>query len=642
MLLTQTRLPTLVLLWAPLAVMPFLLTLRWDAMVAPNEEPKWFVLVVFGLILAIAGCFHTHLSCRARPETRNSVQKTGLTFPGFLFTVFFLGIALGVTYATNVQDGIIRFAFWCSGGLTFWAISLASREGANYLHRLQATLSLSALLLCLFFWWGFLVDFKDPNFDKFASFSRIGHFNFTADVLMVLIPTLTWTVITQRSRIIRLGAGFSLASSLFMLLMSGSLGGMGGLLGGGLVSLGLYLSPRRRSNPPSGQARPRSKRYLLFASVALVTCLVGRWAYMEMPKEYREQIFVRGTWWEAPKPESLTNAKAPPPIASFWFAILPYLGSRTPMWAATTGMVTARPWLGFGTGSYLTEYPNFSKRYDLFGDYETFGVKIKTNPHNILLQLASENGIPLALLFVGLYVWLSARVLLKAWREPSALWLCGAWMICALGLDAQVNHIFFNPASLFMAAVGLGLLYGQLERESATALMLPVCPLWRSPLMPLLITLIATFVASVPLRWIISEHYVAEASRPGTSSLSRSPIFQRLAWETALKWFPSNVQAIFGMAVLDLEQGRTTDAETKLLQFLALYPHHSYALNLLATLQAGSGRLDEAEQNLLKSMRLEPDSVTVRENLDVVRKAKEEGQKTGPSPSDNPPSAPDR
>ena len=45
------------LLWAPLVAMPFMLNLRWQAMVAPNEEPKWAVFVLLGLVLPWRGLF---------------------------------------------------------------------------------------------------------------------------------------------------------------------------------------------------------------------------------------------------------------------------------------------------------------------------------------------------------------------------------------------------------------------------------------------------------------------------------------------------------------------------------------------------------------------------------------------------------
>ena len=135
------------------------------------------------------------------------------------------------------------------------------------------------------------------------------------------------------------------------------------------------------------------------------------------------------------------------------------------MWASTTGMIADHPLKGLGTGSFLFEYPAYSKRYDLFADFETLGMKVKTNPHNVLLQIGADNGLPMMLLFLGLYLWLLLKVLMEAIREPSAFWLCGTWALTAAGLDALVNHVFFNPASLFLADMTIGLYYGRLHGQ---------------------------------------------------------------------------------------------------------------------------------------------------------------------------------
>lgn len=620
-----------VLAFAPLLAMPFILNLRWDALIAPSEEPKWFVLVLLGLVMAITGSWVIFQQCRdTAPAPAGIIKKRGLSVVGIFFLVFFAGLAGGVFHATNPSEGINRLVFWSAGGMVFLATARASRTLPGYDRYLAMALSASAFWLCAHFWYGFFVDFRTPGFDKFIHFSLIGHFNFTADVLIVLIPLLTWVVLTETSRWIKWVAGFSLATSVFMLVISGSLGGMGGLLAGGLLAGGLGLT--RRLTGGTRMARSSLKRILGMAMLAaLVLMFVGHWVYREMPKEYRDQIFLRGEWSTAPSGQDFAKARALPPLAPFWIAITPYLGSRTPMWAATTGMVAERPWLGFGTGSYLSEYPGFSKRYDLFRDFETLGVSVKTNPHNVLLQIAAENGLPMMMLFAGLYLWLLVGVMRQAWKEPNAFWLCGVWALWAAGLDAQVNHVFFNPASLFMAALGFGLWRGRLPLIQPAVSFSP-CRLWRFPITPVLAGLVSLAIASYPLRWVMSEYYVGEAMRLGASNPPVTPRHILSSWETALSWSPGNVLALYGLGVTHLNLGQAQQAETYLQQFLALSPHHSAGLNLLANLQAGSGRLDEAEKNLLEALRLEPDATTIRENLEALRAARAE----------NPPANPDK
>ena len=543
-----------------------------------------------------------------------------LSLPGLFFFLFFMGLALGVTYAINRDEGVNRLAFWCAGGLTLWATARASSNERGFIHHLQCALSISAFILCAHFWYGFLVDFRHPDFNKFVQFSRIGHFNFTADVLMVLIPLLAWTLLTQTTAWIRALSGFSLATSLFMLVTSGSLGGMGGIAAGacmaGLLGLVSRLSLKKQTFS-AFKIKP-----LILA--LLGAGLAGYWAYRAIPNEYRDQMFMRGEWSDAPKPADYAKAKTLPPLAPLWMAITPYLGSRTPMWAATSGMVAERPWLGFGTGSYLYEYPGFSKRYDLFGDYETLGVRIKTNPHNILLQLAAENGLPLTLLFAGLYLWLMAKVMRQAWQEPTAFWLCATWALWAVALDSQVNHVFFNPASLFMASLGMGLWYGQLPGRIDQP-SIALYPLWQSPITSVLVSLTALTIASYPLRWVVSEYYVAEAGKLATSDPPTSSRKIVLAWSNALKWGPNNPSGLYGLAGFYLQHRQTAQAEHTLLEFLKLSPNHSVGLNLLATLQASAGRLDEAEKTFTKVLHLEPDATVARQNLEELQKTRQQG-----------------
>lgn len=613
-----------ILLWAPLVAMPLMLNLRWNAMIAPNEEPKWFILVSLGLLLATAGSFRAHQACRDTQKTTERSASPGLSLMGLLFWLFFVGLAWGVTYATNPDEGINRLIFWCSGGLTLWATAWAGRHECNHVHYLKWALSISAFILCAHFWFGFLIDFRDPGFNKFVQFSRIGHFNFTADVLMVLIPLLAWTLLTHTTATVRLLSGFSLFTSLFMLFTSGSLGGMGGLLAGGLVAglMGLTRGFNRKNRRLAAGQRQR-----LFVGLLLIGLgFSGYLAYQAIPDTYRDQMFMRGEWLDTPKPDNLAEARRLPPLTPLWIAIAPYLGSRTPMWAATTGMVSERPWSGFGTGSYLHEYPGFSKRYDLFGDYETHGVRIKTNPHNIFLQVAAENGLPLALLFSGLYLWLLFRVMKQAWQQPDAFWLCAVWALCAAGLDAQVNHVFFNPASLFMMAVGAGLWYSRLP-EASHHPWVSFCPCWRFPVTAPLLSLFALGFATYPLRWVVSEYYVAEAARLTTANPPVSARKVVMAWSDALKWGPNNTGALYGLAGFYLQHGQIALAEETLNEFLKLSPNHSPGLNLLATLQAQSGRLDAAELTLQRAIQLEPDAEEPQKNLEQVRKQREINQK---------------
>lgn len=389
---------------------------------------------------------------------------------------------------------------------------------------------------------------------------------------------------------------------------------------------------RRFGSRRQGAGRLTRRKLVAGAMGVSLLLVAGKTVFDHMPKEYREGIFVRAEWWEAPRLKDFAETQSLPPLTPFWVTIMPYLGARTPMWASTAGMVAEHPWRGFGTGSFLFEYPGFDKRYDLFRDPETEGNRIRTNPHNILLQIASENGIPLTLLFTGLYLWLLVRIMRQAWRQPDAFWLCGVWAVWAAGLDAQVNHVFFNPASLFMASIGFGLWLGRMA-SAPTAGGLRPCPFWRTPWAPLLASIAAVGLTQYPLRWLVSEYYVGAATRLESAAVPASPRHILSTWQTALDWSPRNARAIYGLAGTYYEQGLYDKAETWLRAFLDLAPHHTPGLLMLADLQSRANHLDAAEATVREALRIEPNSAEIKRHAEQLQRLKEQRQPTQPAPA---------
>ena len=612
------RLLEAILVMAPLVTLPLMLTVRWSRFIAPNEEPKWAILIIEGLFLVTAASMMPLISARPQDKQRASPKETGLSWPSWAFFCFWLGLGLGTLYAVNGGEALNRFSFWSFAICTLLATVRSTRNDPSYHLKLQTSIALSTLLLSGLFWYGFFVDFKNPNFNPFVGFSRIGHFNFTADALMWLIPLNLWATITSRASVIRLSAAASVASGSFMLLTSGSLGGIGGLLAGGALSLTIALSVGRPPHREHDTLRLRPGRSLTIG-ILLLTILAAKPIIDHMPQQFRDAMFVRAEWDNPPVATSLETATHLPPLTPFWMSILPIAGARTSMWASTSGMIADNPWVGLGTGSYLFEYPAYSKRYDLFGDFETLGVKVKTNPHNVLLQIAAENGIPMMLLFLGLYSWLFIKVLREALRQPTAFWLCGVWALTAAGLDALVNHVFFNPASLFLSAVVIGIYYGSLPinpYRTKTVLPSPI----RSIALPIAALVGSFWLASFPLRWLISEYYVAEALRLEAENPPPSERLTLSTWVTARTWSPKNVLPLYGLAQFHMAHGHYLVAERYLDAFLRLFPHHSAALNLMGNIETKTHRLDAAEKSFERALKLEPDATDIRENLEMLRK----------------------
>lgn len=593
-----------------LLAVPLMLTATFSETLAPNEEPKWALWMLAMSIISIS-----QLTKRLRaPDTPPERAEQTFTLEGFALLLFATGLALGVTQSINPTEAFNRLAYWGLGLLTVPLTARLSRLHPAFEHRLGASVVLGSSLLAAFFWKAYFLDYETPGFNRFVQFSRIGHFNFTADALMVLIPLNGWALLLKGPPFLRALALFSTLSLLFMLGTGGSLGGMGGLSLGALAVVPLAL--RHRLND---RIRLRARPLIFLVGLLFMLSLAIPALLEQLPNDLRQQMFSRAGWTHIPTRSELETTEPEPPFASLWVALAPLIGARTPMWASTAGMVADRPLTGHGTGSFLFVYPEYSKRFPLFQDFETLGVKVKTNPHNVLLQIAADNGLPMMLLFILLYVSTLIQTVRRGLHSRDPFWAMALWALIAGGLDAGVNHVFFNPSSLFMMALLLGLIHGRLQ--TTVLLTRPSFPPDTLKFASLAATLGVIALFWNPARFLISEHLAAKAIALEMARPSPSPVRILTAWESALSWSPSNLQALFGLANARFRAGQTAQAEETLKALLNVAPAHTASLNLLATLEARSGELKAARTHLQKALALEPDATTLRENLDLIERS---------------------
>lgn len=605
------------LFWVPLAALPILTNLRLDFFTDETVKPKWAGFLLTLLAVGLALTAKITLTVLQKPEKNLSASLPKL--PILIGFILLAISAAGIPASINWAEGINRFSYWLGSFWILGAVGLCTlHTPERSAHWLRCSLTLTGTLISALFWKIFLVDYKDPHYDRLVNFSSVGHFNFTADVLVFLIPLLVWVISSTQSATIRAAASLSLLTGLFMLMTSGSLGAMGGLGLGGIATLTLFLLRR-------GKIESRSSLYRKIAQLTAAILLFGGltfWGWDKIPENYRSSMFSRATWWKAPiATDTKSDNESSPPLADLWLQMAPLLGARTPMWAAASGMALERPWLGFGTGSFMYEYTAFEKRYTRFFDDETRGHFIRTNPHNVFLQIAVENGIPAAILFHLMFFWLLFCIFKKIIEQPHSLWLCGFWLTIAAFVDAQFNQVFFNPASILLAAISFGFLSGNLagqdtdrsrSKAPARTLFLFVAAII------LLTTLSTTFFAA---RWLISDHYVATARKleqSGTTKLS--PIFD--AWASAYEWSPKNPEALYGLAGFYFARADNWKAELVIEEFLKLAPNQSNALNFAAAIKSALKKYDEAEDLLTRAITFEPDSPIAQKNLDAVRKSR--------------------
>lgn len=82
------------------------------------------------------------------------------------------------------------------------------------------------------------------------------------------------------------------------------------------------------------------------------------------------------------------------------------LGGRREIVASTVAMIEARPWTGFGLGTFRTVYPAYAS--------VDFGAVVQ-HAHNDWAEWAAEGGIPFSLMLLAIAVWSVPRALRGLW-----------------------------------------------------------------------------------------------------------------------------------------------------------------------------------------------------------------------------------
>jgi O-antigen ligase len=130
---------------------------------------------------------------------------------------------------------------------------------------------------------------------------------------------------------------------------------------------------------------------------------------------------------------------------------------RPPIWKATVSMITARPFLGHGLGTYVAVYPRYRLAEYFLRPKAT---NVTDHAHNELLEIAAEQGV------VGLFatlwlwtvaVWCGIRAVRQS-KEPerrAVLGLLGAMLVLMLHGLVDVDLRFLPNQSLLWLLMGL-------------------------------------------------------------------------------------------------------------------------------------------------------------------------------------------
>lgn len=139
------------------------------------------------------------------------------------------------------------------------------------------------------------------------------------------------------------------------------------------------------------------------------------------------------------------------------------LNGRAELWALAWEQIQTHPWLGVGP-------MHFAAVRNSFG----------AHPHNAVLQLAAEWGVPAALALILPAVAGTLRLLTRL-REPQAttnvLLVCLTASLLAAGAQSMVDGVIVIPYTQTLLVLVIGWTLGEYSRDRGVASVVPVSPL---------------------------------------------------------------------------------------------------------------------------------------------------------------------
>ena len=588
------------ILIAPLLAYPFMVNLRIFPFVAPNEEPKWAVLTACALWMGIAAAWLWFK--RSEP-----LKFEKPTLSGILLAAYLLILGIGVFIGPNTTEGYIRFAFWvfCAG--IFITSAWAIRHEPEWLNKLIWSLSIGSFIFSIRYWESYILDFGKPNYNIHVLFSPIGHVNFTGDVLIILLPALIWILATRSNPILRVLNLFSVTTVATILLLASSRGALGGLLLATLV-----VTTLAARHYPTWNQFEHKKQFAIPSLLVFASLLSSFIVYNELPYHYRDLARLSATADQTitgERKKVLTPNVEQPPFVKLWVELSPLLGARTNIYASATAMSLDAPLLGQGTGNFAWIYPSFSNRYPDFRDSLSSERTFTTNPHNVVLQVASQNGLVAVIIFMSLLLYFWYQLVKTSWHRWDGWMVAGAAAMTAAIFDAMFNHVFFNPASMFAFALLGGAWWGSLA-STQTGQQVNI----RSNVASIILLGFVALLCIWPIRWLFSEWNTGQAMIN-----AKHPSLESSYYQAAYQWDNENFRAVFGAGQVAYKEKRYADSARYFEEFESFYPYNPPALNMLGAAYMTSGQFGKAERAFEKAIKIYPDFDMAKQNLQRVQ-----------------------
>ncbi|HPQ39310.1 MAG TPA: tetratricopeptide repeat protein [bacterium] len=454
-------------------------------------------------------------------------------------------------------------------------------------------------------------DFRGSGF--FDPVSTLGHRNFVAQFLIIVIPMACWLGVQAPKRWIQGLGCITVLTSTGHLLATTCRGAWVGALAGGCVA-GILLCRRKES----------FKRWIHTAGGVLLSVLIIGAIMMAIPTLRHRALSIADI-------DQGTNR----------FRLL--------VWSSTLKMVRDHPLAGVGPGNFGHAYPQYRdiRERRLSGD----DVYVRA-AHNDFLQTAAETGIAGGLIMIGFFAVLYRRYfreirtvksLLPFACQRAGFLIAGAAAVTATGIHAMFSMNLRNPAPLFLIMAVAGASAGSAGKPESD----PdgrISTAVRGILTVAGVILLAGTVM-FGLRQVASARGIQAENRgdypaaadhfqnavtawPGTYNdwyhigycrlMAGQPERAKSPLERSVDLSPGFTNAWFNLGLAAEQTGDPGGAAEAYCRALAIDPLHTDSLNNLGYIRAQQERPGEAETLFRRLLDIEPDSADAWNNLGIV------------------------
>lgn len=394
----------------------------------------------------------------------------------------------------------------------------------------------------------------------------LGNENFLAGYLGISIPVCIGFFPGIRSRPFRVGLAILLLLFLVTLYLTHARGGWLGLIGS-LSSFAII------------GFCPKGKRLII--AVTLISLITGL-------------------------------ALMPPGVR---FIISQFQGDVRPaIWDGTLGMITEKPWLGWGKGAYFIFYP----RYRIQDYWLTKSpTDLTIHAHNEFLQIWAETGLIglfIFLLFIYIVLRLSIKTLDGMKRQEGYLLLGLVCGIIGLLIHNLVCNNLQMPSSAISLWFALGLAISYVPAHTVT---LNMNRLFRYGIFLALTLLMAIIIIQTVIRPVVSQYLFKKGWRYRDSEKWEPAIEE---YKKAIRWHPWDPEMHYRMAYAYTMAGQNDKAIEKYDDVIRLAPHYGSVHRNMGIIYMKMGEYRLAVRSFLQALRINEYDLITQVNLGRLRK----------------------